>query len=100
MMTDAPGGGGTFEVVGALLARGRVRVRSGKPRIDVMLQAPFVQFIDEEELRLRPNGLGHVDLRVTIEQVVQPRRPGARSAGNQKGRSLFAHVARKFDQSI
>src|SRR5678815_3793443 len=92
MTTDAFGGNGAFEIVGAFFARRRVRQRTVEPRVDVMLKAAFVQVVNEKELGLRPHGLGHVHVGMTIQQVVQPRRPGAGRARYQESRALSVHA--------
>src|SRR5678816_1149128 len=92
MTVDAFGGNRAFEIVGALFARRGVRQRTVEPRVDVMLKAPFVQFVNEEELGLWPNRLGHVHVGMTVQQVVQPRRPGAGRARYQESGALSVHA--------
>src|SRR5262245_17271655 len=99
MTMDAFGGNGAFEIVGALFTRCGTGRGILEPRVDVMLEPSFVQFVDEEKLGLRPNRLGHVYVGMTIQQVVQPRRPGAGRARNQESRALSVHAYGNLDQS-
>src|SRR5262245_5690457 len=57
-----------------------------------MLDPECIQLVYEKELWFRSRGLGHVHVRVSVQQFVQPRRSGPRSAGNDKGWSLSWHV--------
>src|SRR5439155_2832654 len=68
----------------ALLAgQARIAGRS-KPRGCVILETSLVELVDEEELRLRLHRLRHVDVGVTIEQVIQPRCPRSRGAADNE----------------
>src|SRR5207237_5686299 len=81
-------GGATLEIIRRLLARGACRICTTEPRVVVMLDASRVQLVDEEELRLGSHGLCHVDVRMPVQQLVQPCGSRSRRPRDDERRSL------------
>src|SRR4026209_2179001 len=92
MSVDALGGTRAFQVIGALFAGGGIVACLAKPRVVVMLDSECIQLVYQKELWFRSSRFGHVHVRVPVEQFVQPRRAGARRAGNDEGWALSWHV--------
>src|SRR6185436_14252814 len=73
-----------LEIVRALLARDRRGLGAVEPSRGVIRQPLRVLVVSKEELRLRRDRPRHVDIRMPIEQLVQPRRPRSGRAADDE----------------
>ena len=81
---DPLGRGGALQIVRALFTSQRCVAGPVEPGRRVERQAFVVQVIDQEELGLGLHRPRHVDVRVPIEQLVQPGRTGPRRAADDE----------------